>query len=187
MSVDPAIPDVATCPTSAGRWQAIDLHWAYAELLPGIRLSVGCRERAHDVLHDALLRTAIAHEAAPKEQPRAYLRTVVRTVLIDYHRDRGRWVEMPRSGNAPAHGAADARADHVPSAERVAELQESLDDAHRALEALPPRRREVFWMSRVEGYTCREIAGQLGLTLKTVQNHVMRVLVTLRDADEAAA
>ncbi len=79
MSLDPVIPcdpgAQAIVPRTAALWHDIDLHWAYTEPLPGIRRRVGCRERARDVLHDALLRTALAQESGPKEQPHVYLRT----------------------------------------------------------------------------------------------------------------
>lgn len=164
-------------------WHGIDLRWAYAELLTGIRRRIGCPERAQDVLHDALVRTALVHEHSPLAEPHAYLRTVVRTVLVDQYRDRARWVTPPPESEADSEQASVAT-DLAPSAERMAQLQECLAAAQRVLERLPPRRREVFWLFRVEGYTCREIAERLGLTLKTVQNHVMRVIVTLRDAEE---
>ncbi|MEJ0035764.1 MAG: RNA polymerase sigma factor [Gammaproteobacteria bacterium] len=162
-------------------WHGIDLRWAYVDLLRGIRRRVGCPERAQDVLHDALVRTALVHERSPLSEPHAYLRTVVRTVLVDQHRDQARWV-TPLDADVDAE--PDAAADLAPSAERMAQLQECLAAAQRVLDQLPPRRREVFWLFRVEGYACREIAERLGLSLKTVQNHVMRVIVTLRDAEE---
>lgn len=141
------------------------------------------------MLHDALVRTALVHERSPLAEPHAYLRTVVRTVLVDQHRDRARWV-TPSGSDFDSESETDAEQTGAvtdlaaPSAERMAQLQECLAAAQRVLEQLPPRRREVFWLFRVEGYTCREIAERLGLTLKTVQNHVMRVIVTLRDAEE---
>ncbi len=175
-------------PAPSTLWHGIDLRWAYAALLRGIRRRIGCPERAQDVLHDALVRTALVHERSPLAEPHAYLRTVVRTVLVDQHRDRARWV-TPSVSDFDSECEADAErtgaaTELAPSAERMAQLQECLAAAQRVLEQLPPRRREVFWLFRVEGYTCREIAERLGLTLKTVRNHVMRVIVTLRDAEE---
>ncbi len=164
-------------------WHGIALRCAYVELLRGIRRRIGCPERAQDVLHDALVRTALVHERSPLSEPHAYLRTVVRTVLVDQHRDQARWV-TPADTDADESAESDAAADLAPSAERMAQLQECLTAAQRVLEQLPARRREVFWLFRVEGYACREIAVRLGLSLKTVQNHVMRVIVTLRDAEE---
>ena len=41
---------------------------------------------------------------------------------------------------------------------------------HKALDHLPPRQREVYQMSRMEGYSYKQIAGKLELSLSTVRN-----------------
>ncbi|MGP1614939.1 MAG: RNA polymerase sigma factor, partial [Pollutimonas bauzanensis] len=67
-------------------WHGIDLNWAYADLLSGIRRQTGCRHRAYDVLHDALIRLALVNERAPLREPQAYLRAIVRHALVDQFR-----------------------------------------------------------------------------------------------------
>ena len=48
-----------------------------------------------------------------------------------------------------------------------------------ALTALPPRRREIFILHRFEGASYSEIATQLGLSRRTVINHVFNALSDL--------
>ena len=50
----------------------------------------------------------------------------------------------------------------------------------KACEALPPKCRMVFEMSRVDGLTCREISEALDLSLKTVENHILNALTQIR-------
>ena len=50
----------------------------------------------------------------------------------------------------------------------------------RAIEALPPQRREVFTLSYLEQLTNREIGERLGLSLSTVENHMYLALKQLR-------
>lgn len=50
----------------------------------------------------------------------------------------------------------------------------------RALESLPQKRRRVFIMSRYEGYSNDQIAAELGIDKRTVENHITSVLSTLR-------
>lgn len=163
-------------------WHGVDLRWAYADLLRGIQRRTGCAHRACDVLHDSLVRLALATTREPIAQPHAYLRTVVGTVLTDLYRDDARWIPLPDYEDWAGEGSL---AGLAPSAERVAQLRACLAAAQRVFDRLPARRREVFWLFRIDGLSCREIAGRLGLSVRTVENHVMRTMVDLRDAEES--
>ncbi|PTN07819.1 RNA polymerase sigma-70 factor [Mangrovibacterium marinum] len=46
---------------------------------------------------------------------------------------------------------------------------------------LPARRREIFILSREQGYSYREIADKLGLSVKTVENQISATLKTIRE------
>ena len=50
----------------------------------------------------------------------------------------------------------------------------------KACEALPPKCRMIFEMSRVDGLTCRQISEALDLSLKTVENHILNALSQIR-------
>ncbi|MEL7587830.1 MAG: RNA polymerase sigma-70 factor [Prolixibacteraceae bacterium] len=50
----------------------------------------------------------------------------------------------------------------------------------RLCEAFPPQRREVFMRSRFEGLSNQEIADQLGLSKKTIENHLNLALREIR-------
>jgi RNA polymerase sigma-70 factor (ECF subfamily) len=49
-----------------------------------------------------------------------------------------------------------------------------------ALEKLPPKRRQIFMMSRQQGLSYPEIAKQLNLSVKTVETQIMQTLKFLR-------
>lgn len=59
----------------------------------------------------------------------------------------------------------------------VKELEERLRDA---LNALPQQCRTIFQMSRFDGLKYQEIADQLGLSVKTVENQMGKALKQLR-------
>ena len=46
---------------------------------------------------------------------------------------------------------------------------------------LPEKRRRVFIMSRLQGYSNEEIAAALGINKRTVENHISSALATLRE------
>lgn len=58
--------------------------------------------------------------------------------------------------------------------ERIARVQ-------AAIAALPEERRKVFRLSRYDGLKYQEIADQLGISVKTVENQMGKALKTLRE------
>ena len=57
------------------------------------------------------------------------------------------------------------------------ELDEMIN---RAINSLPPQCRTVFNMSRFENYTYSEIAKELNLSVKTIENHMGKALRIMR-------
>ena len=64
--------------------------------------------------------------------------------------------------------------------------EEDIDTAERdarlwkAIDSMPPRRREIFLMSRRDGLTYAAIADELGLSVKTVENQIAKATASLR-------
>ena len=58
--------------------------------------------------------------------------------------------------------------------------QELRVQCQQACEALPPKCRLIFEMSRVDGLTYRQISEALDLSQKTVENHVLNALAQIR-------
>lgn len=71
--------------------------------------------------------------------------------------------------------------DHINNAAdrlRLKELEQHLDDA---MKALPEQCRTIFQMSRYEELKYIEIAGKLGISVKTVENQMGKALSLLRE------
>jgi len=60
----------------------------------------------------------------------------------------------------------------------VSELEERIREP---IDLLPPERRRIFIMSRFDGLKYREIADQLNISVKTVENQMYQALRFLRD------
>ncbi|GAB3322919.1 RNA polymerase sigma-70 factor [Larkinella ripae] len=71
-------------------------------------------------------------------------------------------------------GALSQRPDQVLQFEEVAHKVEDL------VESLPPQCRKVFLMSRFEGKKYGDIATELGLSIKTVEVHIVKALSIVR-------
>lgn len=63
-------------------------------------------------------------------------------------------------------------------------IDTSLRDARiwKAIDDLPEKCREVFLMSKRDGYSNDEIADELGISVKTVKNQMTKALSRLREA-----
>ena len=59
--------------------------------------------------------------------------------------------------------------------------KDSLEQISRVIETMPPIRRTVFQMSRQQHLSQREIASQLSISPKTVENHIARAIKQLRE------
>jgi RNA polymerase sigma-70 factor (ECF subfamily) len=112
---------------------------------------------------------------------RAYLFRAVRYRSLTYLR----W-ELSRQGDSlsetdPAHRAApfdfSAEADSPAAALQFDELYAAIN---RAIADLPPQCRRVFLMSRFELKSYRDIADELGVSVKAVEAHVSKALGVLR-------
>ena len=70
--------------------------------------------------------------------------------------------------------------------DEVADLEENEalkqdEMLERILAAIPPKCREVFLMSKLHGMKYKEIATQLGISEKTVENHMGKALKIIRE------
>ncbi|MDJ1470282.1 RNA polymerase sigma-70 factor [Xanthocytophaga flava] len=74
----------------------------------------------------------------------------------------------------------------VISAEPEALMQFNVEDLKEKIEAaaaeLPPKCREIFYMSRFEHYSIQEIAEQLNISPRTVENNLTNALKHIRQA-----
>ena len=68
-------------------------------------------------------------------------------------------------------------ADHT----RNLELEELMGSIETAIETLPERCRLIFSMSRFEDMSYREIAENLDISIKTVENQITKALKLMRD------
>ncbi|WP_177192373.1 RNA polymerase sigma factor [Chitinophaga arvensicola] len=61
-----------------------------------------------------------------------------------------------------------------------ADHRELDDRLHNLLEQLPPERKKAFILHRLEGYSYKEVASQLSISVKAVDNHISRALKHLK-------
>jgi RNA polymerase sigma-70 factor (ECF subfamily) len=85
------------------------------------------------------------------------------------------WRDQLRRGRSPVARAGpldDTRASRDPSPEHLVANQEELDRALKALTCLPPRQREVLYLSACEGLATAEVATVLGISTDAAKSNL---------------
>lgn len=110
--------------------------------------------------------------------PRTYMFEVAKSVILQALR-RSRVVTL--DALAEAAEGLQVPADQ-PDPERIAADRQELGRVAALIDALPPRRREVFILRKIHGLPQREIARRLGLSESTVEKHMAKALGALTAA-----
>ena len=137
-----------------------------------LRRRLGCAEDAADLAQDTFVRllarpTAIAPETM--REPRAYLTTVARGLLVDFWR-RG---ELERAYLADL--ALQPEVLQPSPEERLAAVQ-ILHAVDALMQGLTPKTRAAWLMSRLDGLTHAEIAEQLQVSVPRVRQYLANAM-----------
>lgn len=149
----------------------------YRERAPQLTRYLRARLRGcdgEDLVQDAFARLARRGSLGALQNPEAYLKRIVRNLLIDRKRRaevRPQLVELD-------HHEPQVRADQADGIE-LAQLQARY---RMAVDSLPPRTRQVFVLHRVDGQSMMEIADALGISTRTVEWHVAQAILKLSEA-----
>jgi len=128
-----------------------------------------------DWVQEALLRVFAASHNDTLDDPRAYLFRTARNVALTRiaHRKIKRLsrveiaqMERQRVEAAPLHRLLQRRLDY--------------DELMAAIASLPERCREVFVLCKIEGFSHREIAEKLEISVSTVEKHLVKGLKLCR-------
>lgn len=154
----------------------------YAGLLSFLTRRTGCAETARDLAHDTWVRLAERDERVEREgtegadaprDERAYLFTVAAHLASNWQRHARRGEER---------FACDADPDRAPSPPSMGDvahvhaMREAAMAVERALWSLPERRRQIFLAHRLDGMPQETLAGQHGISVKTVEREVMQAM-----------
>lgn len=115
---------------------------------------------------------ARVYEAARASRPlsaRSFLFTTAHNLMADRVRHE-RVVSIEAVGDIDALSVS---VDEISTEQRVG-AREELKLLARALDLIPPKCRRVLWLRRVEGLSQKEVAERLGVTVKTVEQHVSK-------------
>lgn len=142
-----------------------------------------CAETASELTQETFVRFMKSAARMPIDSPRAYLYRIAANLLTDHTRRKSVRLEVV------SDDAVDQVADSHPGAEQTVLAKEELHRLQQAVDALPPRRREIFILHKYKGLSYGEIADRLGISKNTVMVQMMKALSFCRDrlADDESA
>lgn len=134
-----------------------------------LRARVGCRENAADLAQDTFVRLLRARQVSPLKEPRAYLSSIARGLMIDQFRRRALERAYQDSLASLPEGEA-------PSEEYRLVILDTLERLDRALHQLKPRTRQAFLLAQLEGLSIPQIALRLDASRATVERDLAKAL-----------
>lgn len=134
-----------------------------------LRSRLGNAADAADLAQDTFLRLLQKTERFELKAPRAFLRTIARGLVIDHWRRE----EIER---AYLESIAHLPAALAPSAEARVLVLELLEEIARLLDGLKPKVRKAFLLAQCDGLAYKQIAQQMGVSLRSVERYVAQAL-----------
>lgn len=138
---------------------------------------VGRSDEVGDLVQEAFTRLAGRRLPGPLKNPAAYLQRIARNLLVDRSRRHAAappFVDVGNDGLPEVAVAPDQGCD--------LEAEQMMTAYERAVEALPPRTREVFLLHRLGELSYQEIADRLAISPRTVEWHIAEALLRIRRA-----
>jgi RNA polymerase sigma factor (sigma-70 family) len=134
-----------------------------------LRKKLGCSHNAADLAHDTFVRVLSKPQPVTAAEPRAYLATIAHGLVVDFHRRRA----LER---AYLDTLATLPEPLTPSPEERALVLEALSAIDAMLDGMKPPVRQAFLLSQLDGLTYKEIAAQLKVSVRTVNNYMLKAL-----------
>ena len=134
-----------------------------------LRSKLGNAADAADLAQDTFLRLLGRSDSLDLRTPRAFLRTVARGLVIDHWRRE----ELERAYLEALAQVPEAAA---PSPEERELILEVLERIALMLDRLKPKARTAFLLAQCEGLTHKEVAAQMGISLRSVERYVADAL-----------
>jgi RNA polymerase sigma factor (sigma-70 family) len=157
-------------------------HWFDEEVRPheaGLRAWLHARFPAltdpDDLLQESYLRLLRARAAGNVVNTKAFLFATARNAAIDLFRRQRVVTTEPLVSLSSPNVEEDG-----PGIPEIASRAQEIEILHQAIEALPPRCREIMTLQNIQRLSNRAIAERLGISINTVNAQIVIGLVRCR-------
>jgi RNA polymerase sigma-70 factor (ECF subfamily) len=151
------------------------LYDRYSERLHGFLLKLlKIDTAAVEILQDTFVKVW-THRAQidPQQSFRSYLFRIAENAACDFFRKAGRDKKLREK----LISIASSQYKHV---EEQAMVKEEVQHLYAAINALPPQRRQVFQLVKMEGKSYAEVSRELNISASTISDHIVKATRYLR-------
>ena len=178
--------DVLTTPAAPGR---LDMHTVYHELKNSLmRFAFRYYKKPHDiedVVQEAFVKVCEAQHQREIQHPKAYMYQTVRNIALR-QLDKREYKLTDTVGEVDLETLLDN--EHAPTLEEQFESRQKFELFCRAVRELPVKCQRVYILCRVYGFSHKEIAEELDISVKTIEAHLTKAIVRCgeyMDAEDA--
>lgn len=133
------------------------------------------KEYAEEIVQEVFMKIWINHENLdPERSFKSYLFTITRNLTFNFLRKAA---HNKKLGDEIFY----IKPETCNPIERKIQEQELEKIRREAIDLLPPGRKRIFEMSRLEDKSYEEISKELGISLSTVKNQMSKSLKTIRE------
>ncbi|WP_420555905.1 RNA polymerase sigma factor [Roseovarius sp.] len=162
--------------------RAIVLH--YNDIVAAVARRGHSRGSAKDIVHDLYLKLSEKPELLRgKRYPGSFLARAAINLGIDRFRRQNFEAQLFTA----ADGIVETVPADMPAPDHRLEIEARLACLGAAIAELPPRRKAVFIMHRLHGYSADEIAAKLNISRNMVDRHLRKSLIHCLDRIEQEA
>lgn len=136
---------------------------------------------AEDIVQNVFLKLWERRELLENRSLTSFLFMSIKNSCLNYlkHRQVADAVEQRMSGNDMVEQLY--MIDFVSDPASLLQQKELTDSINRLMDELPPKCKEAFVLSRLNGLKNREIAAEMDITEKVVEKHITRALKRFRE------
>lgn len=147
----------------------------YAEVLSYISRSVGCREKAQNIVQEAYTRI-LSHRKSntvhDPSQQRALFFTAAKNIVIDQYRRNQKFSE-------PVELELIAPSDFEPETKIASQQQLSL--LYDCIDQLPLKTKQAFMLYKFKSLSRQQVAHQMGISVSMVEKHLAIAMLACRN------
>lgn len=140
-------------------------------LLSYFRRKTGDHDAARDLVQDSFVQITQAARSTDLVNPAAYLQRIARNLLFSRFRVGSDALDR---GHVPLDEEWDVAL--PPRQAEGIEARQLLRLYEAAVAGMSPKTRDIFLMSRRDGLTYKQIQDRVGLSMGTVEYHMMRAI-----------